>query len=184
MYKKGRLLRNTPRGKLAAEDAEISKGAGLVKSFSEVFGSPITKEDAPELYKLLTRMSDDAGDKATRTAKNYYMRKRTFAFYGTDTCNTKEQAKLSKNGSYPSGHTARGWATALILSEINPARQDIILKRGFEMGQSRVICGYHWQSDVDAGRLVASAIVAAWHANLEFQAQLQKAKDEFAKKQK
>ena len=46
MYKKGRLLRNTPRGKLAAEDAEISKGAGLVKSFSEVFGSPITKEDA------------------------------------------------------------------------------------------------------------------------------------------
>lgn len=69
MYKKGRLLRNTPRGKLAAEDAEISKGAGLVKSFSEVFGSPITKEDAPELYKLLTRMSDDAGDNATRTAK-------------------------------------------------------------------------------------------------------------------
>jgi hypothetical protein len=24
------------------------------------------------------------------------------------------------------------------------------LKRGYELGESRVICGYHWQSDVDA----------------------------------
>jgi membrane-associated phospholipid phosphatase len=33
-------------------------------------------------------------------------------------------------------------------------------KRGFELGESRVICGYHWQSDVDAARIVGSAVVA------------------------
>ena len=48
------------------------------------------------------------------------------------------------------------------------------------MGQSRVICGYHFQSDVDAGRLVGSAVVARLHANNEFMAQLNKAKQEFA----
>ena len=96
-------------------------------------------------------------------------------------CNTKEQGKLSTNGSYPSGHTSIGWAMALVLSEINPERADIILKRGFEIGQSRVIWGYHWQSDVDAGRIVASGIVAKLHSNPKFLEQLKKAKEEFAK---
>jgi acid phosphatase (class A) len=52
------------------------------------------------------------------------------------------------------------------------------------MGQSRVICGYHFQSDVDAARLVAAAVVARLHANEEFTLQLKKAKEEFAKCQK
>lgn len=51
------------------------------------------------------------------------MRIRPFAFYGVSTCNTTEQDKLAKNGSYPSGHTSIGWATALVLAEINPQRQ-------------------------------------------------------------
>ena len=68
-----------------------------------------------------------------------------------------------------------------MLAEINPARQDAILKRGYEMGQSRVICGYHFQSDVDAARLVAAAVVARLHANDNFMKQLEKAKKEFAK---
>ena len=69
---------------------------------------------------------------------------------------------------------------ALILAEINPAQKEAILQRGFDMGQSRVICGYHWQSDVDAGRLAGSAAVAALHSNPAFIRQLDKAKKEFA----
>jgi hypothetical protein len=41
-----------------------------------------------------------------------------------------------------------------------------------------VICGYHWQSDVDAARIVGSAVVATLHTNPAFQ-QLQ-SEDEFA----
>lgn len=180
MYEKGRMMRNTPRGEQAAEDANITSGE-VATAFSEAFGSPITPKDSPELHKLLLNMLEDAGDLATRSSKQYYMRVRPFAFYGVNTCNTKEQGKLSTNGSYPSGHTSIGWAMALVLSEINPERADIILKRGFEIGQSRVICGYHWQSDVDAGRIVASGIVAKLHSNPKFLEQLKKAKEEFAK---
>jgi len=179
MYEKGRMLRNTPRGKQAQLDADLAAG-GVATAFSAAFGSPITAKDAPELYKLLTNMIEDAGDLATRSAKQHYMRIRPFAFYGTETCNTKDQKKLSTNGSYPSGHTAIGWATALVLAEINPADQDAILERGYQLGQSRVICGYHWQSDVDAARVVGSAVVATLHASPAFQAQLAKAKQEFA----
>jgi acid phosphatase (class A) len=100
MYEKGRLLRSTERGKLAVEDANLS-GGGVANAFSGAFGSPITAKDAPELHKLLTNMIEDAGDLATRGAKEKYMRIRPFAFYGVATCNTKEQDTLSKNGSYP-----------------------------------------------------------------------------------
>lgn len=125
------------------------------------------------------KMREDAGDLATRSAKNHYMRIRPFAFYNEATCRPDEESTLSKNGSYPSGHTTIGWATALVLAEINPARQGEILQRGYDMGQSRVICGYHWQSDVTAARMAASAMVARLHAEPTFAAQLQKAKDEF-----
>ncbi|WP_371734564.1 acid phosphatase PhoC [Tatumella sp. JGM130] len=179
MYEQGRLLRNTDRGKLAAEDANLSSG-GVANAFSAAFGREITARNTPQLYKLLTNMIEDAGDLATRSAKQHYMRIRPFAFYQVATCNTRQQDELSTNGSYPSGHTAIGWATALVLAEINPQRQNEILKRGYELGQSRVICGYHWQSDVDAARVVASGVVATLHTSPAFNAQLAKAKAEFA----
>lgn len=174
------MQRPTPRGDQAVSDARLY-GDGVAKSFSEAFGMTISKERTPEIYKLISHFREDVGDYATRSAKEYYMRMRPFTFYNEDTCNTEQQQGLSTNGSYPSGHTAIGWATALVLAEINVERQNEILKRGYEIGQSRVICGYHFQSDVDAGRLVASAVVARLHANKEFMNQLNKAKVEFAK---
>ncbi|QIQ21186.1 acid phosphatase [Zophobihabitans entericus] len=177
-YDAGKLLRGTERGQQAFRDAHVT-GDGVADAFSQAFGMAITKDKTPELFKLVLKMREDAGDLATRSAKNYYMRIRPFAFYNEPTCRSDEEATLSKNGSYPSGHTTIGWATALVLAEINPDNQGAILNRGYEMGQSRVICGYHWQSDVTAARIVGSAIVARLHAEPTFTEQLQKAKDEF-----
>ena len=70
---------------------------------------------------------------------------------------------------------------ALVLAEINPARQDAILERGYQYGESRVIAGYHYQSDVDAARIAASAVVARLHTDAGFISQLAKAKKEFQK---
>ena len=55
--------------------------------------------------------------------------------------------------------------SALLLSEINPDRADTIMARGYMYGESRVIVGAHWQSDVDAGRLVASVAYAKLHTS-------------------
>ena len=178
-YQWGLMQRRTPRGDQAVTDARVD-GAGVPNAFSEAFGVKISKENTSEIFKLVVNMREDAGDLATRAAKEHYMRIRPFAFYEKTTCNPEQRQELSTNGSYPSGHTAIGWATALVLAEINVDRQNEILKRGYEMGQSRVICGYHFQSDVDAARLVASAVVARLHANEAFTAQLAKAKKEFA----
>lgn len=177
-YYWGLQQRNTPRGDQAAADANLED---IAQNMSEAFGIDITAESTPCIYKLMYKMCEDAGDLATRSAKKHYNRVRPFKFFKTSTCNSRQEGELSTNGSYPSGHTSIGWAEALVLAEINPDRQNEILKRGFEIGQSRVICGYHWQSDVDAGRVVASALVARLHANEEFQKYQAAAKKEFAK---
>ncbi len=46
-------------------------------------------------------------------------------------------------------------------------------------GESRVITGAHWQSDVDASRVVASIGYAKLQSSPEFRAQMEKAKAEF-----
>ena len=91
----------------------------------------------------------------------------------------QDEEELRNNGSYPSGHTIEGWSAALLLTELNPDRADTILARGYMYGQSRVIAGYHWQSDVDAGRLAASAAVARLHADKRFQRLMKKARREY-----
>lgn len=159
-------------------DAHV-EGDGVAIAFSQAFGMKIGEKETPEIFKLLLKMREDAGDLATRGAKQAYMRIRPFAYYNEPTCRADDEGKLSTNGSYPSGHTTIGWATALVLAEINPDNQQAILKRGYEMGISRIICGYHWYSDIDAGRTIASGIVARLHAEPTFIAQLNKAKDEF-----
>lgn len=176
-YEWGKTQRDTPRGTLAASDADLGD-AGLSAAFSEAFGIEISNETTPEVYNLITGMSEDAGDLATRHAKKHYQRTRPYIHSNEDTCLPEAQAGLAGNGSYPSGHTSKAWATALILAELNPDRQDEILKRGYEMGQSRVICGYHYQSDVDAGRITGSTIVARLHADPLFTKDLNKAKKE------
>ncbi|MGN1038026.1 MAG: phosphatase PAP2 family protein [Mailhella sp.] len=177
-YEQGLIERNTERGELAVLDAKSGK---VAESLSKPFGIDITKENTPEIYKLIGNLRGELGDMATRAAKQKYYRTRPYVLYNTKTCYPDDEERLRNNGSYPSGHSARGWAVALILAEINPAKKEAIMQRGFDMGQSRVICGYHWQSDVDAGRLAGSVAVAALHANPKFMEQLDKAKAEFAR---
>lgn len=171
-------LRGTPRWDLAAADAELRfpEAAG---TFSCALGAPITESDTPHLYMLLRRTLTDAG-LSTYTAKNAYRRGRPFMLNGSPTCTPDQEALLSKDGSYPSGHTAIGWAWALILTEIAPERADAILARGRAFGESRVVCNVHWHSDVVEGRFVGAAAVARLHGDPWFRAELEAAKGELA----
>jgi acid phosphatase (class A) len=176
--RKSLALRSTPRWELATEDANLMfpQAAG---TFSCALNAPISEQDTPHLYMLLRRTLADAG-LSTYTAKNKYQRKRPFMKNKEPTCTPDEEAHLMKDGSYPSGHTAIGWAWALILCEIAPDRADAILARGRAFGESRNICNVHWHSDVVEGRFMGAAAVARLQADLAFRAEIEAAKAELA----
>ena len=179
-YKWGKTMRPTDRGKQVVSDASTSINY-FCSTFSPAFGMTISSSNTPELYARLSKARVD-GNSAANSVKKYYMKTRPFMKFEESTSVPSSEESLRTNGSYPSGHTAQGWTLTLILAEINPARQDTILSRGYQYGQSRAIGGFHWLSDVDAGRCVASAAVARLHADPAFMEQLKKAKQEFAKK--
>jgi acid phosphatase (class A) len=171
-------LRGTERWELAAADAELMFPEAA-DTFSCALGIPITEQDTPHLYMLLRRTLADAG-LSTYSAKNHYQRMRPFMVNGEPTCTPGDEEHLRKDGSYPSGHTAIGWAWALILSEIAPDRTDAILARGRAFGESRNICNVHWHSDVVEGRFMGAAAVARLHADPAFRAEIEAAKAELA----
>ncbi len=177
------MLRDTPRWALATKDANL-KFPAAASTFECALQVPISQEDTPNLNMLLRRTLLDAG-LATYAAKDKYQRQRPFVAEQQSTCTPAEEATLSKDGSYPSGHASLGWAWTLVLVQAAPQRMDAILQRGFAFGFSRVICGVHWQSDVDvdAGRLIGAATVARLQTDPTFAAQVALARDEIAQAQ-
>jgi acid phosphatase (class A) len=170
--------RGSPRWDLATRDADILFPAAA-SVFECALGVEISEETTPRLYTLLRRIVADAG-LATYGAKNHYQRARPFMSNGEPTCTPQYDDYLRSDGSYPSGHTAAGWAWALILSEIDPAHANAILARGLEYGESRIYCNVHWHSDVVAGRTIGAAAVALLHDNEAFRVDLAVARREIA----
>lgn len=176
-YQWGKSMRQTLRGEQAVQDADQSVDA-LLRQFSNAMGIAMSREKTPELYALVERLDTDGGN-AIRKAKNLYKRRRPYVQFHETTSIPQVEERYRNTYSYPSGHSATGWCIALVLAEINPERQEALLKRGYEIGQSRVVAGYHYQSDVDVARLAGSAVVARLHADEKFQRQLAKAKKEY-----
>lgn len=173
----GKLQRLNPeRADIAKRDAVWSYEA-LLAEFDVPFGLHMSPEDTPEIWKLMVT-SMTTTDAMRVAPKAYYHRQRPFERF-QDKMLTDEEAELTGEGSYPSGHTMRGWTAALLLAEVNPANADTIFARGWMYGESRVIVGAHWQSDVDASRVAASIGYAALHGSAEFREQMAKAQAEF-----
>lgn len=169
-------LRGTPRWQRAASDAVLGFPQ-VADTFSCAAALPIGREQTPRLYGLMAKMMIDVG-LSTYAAKNHYQRTRPFVAHPAPTCAPRDEAALRHDGSYPSGHSALGWGWALVLAEVAPDRTDAVLQRGRDFGQSRLVCNAHWQSDIDAGRVIAAATVARLHADPAFRAELDAARTE------
>lgn len=171
-------MRSTPGWEQANRDANLMFPEAA-SAFSGVLDVPISEEETPHLYLLLRRTLTDAG-LSTYAAKVHYQRTRPFVMNNEPLCTPAEEELLINDGSYPSGHSAIGWAWALILCEIFPEYTDAVLARGRAFGESRMICNVHWQSDVNAGRFMGAATVARLHAEPVFLADLKVVKNEIA----
>ena len=152
----------------------------MVRMFSEPFGLEISAKKTPAIMNVIERGITTLRQ-VGRVPKKHYMRRRPFDRFNEPTLVPKDEELLRKNGSYPSGHTILAWSMAMLLVEINPSAQDALLKYAYEWGQSRVIAGFHWQSDVDASKVLVSAAFASLHNDETFLADMKKVRAEFKK---
>lgn len=151
------------------------------KAFDDVMGPAFTAGNYPATKRLFDQMLAVTGP-AIGPTKARWQRPRPFiADPAQRTCITPTDA-LRASGSYPSGHAAMGWAWGLALAELAPDKADALLARGFEYGESRVVCGVHWASDVAAGRALGAAGIARLHGDPGSRALIEAARAEIAAK--
>ena len=129
-YMWGKTQRNdAERAALVFRDA-VWNYDSLFAVFSVPFGLEVSKDGTPEIYRFMVN-SLSTIDQTRVKPKAFYHRKRPFERFHEHMLTRYEEAELSGEGSYPSGHSQRGYAAALLFSEINPANADTIMARGF-----------------------------------------------------
>jgi acid phosphatase (class A) len=175
-FRSTRVLAGTARWDMAAHDA-ITSPQSLLADFSCALGVTLTLADTPALSKLSTRTMSDAV-RIVGLAKDRYQRPRPFLRAKGPICIATDD--LVRSGSYPSGHATAGWLYALILAELAPSHASEVLARGRAYGESRVVCGVHYVSDVEGGRTAAGALFAPLHSSPDFQADITAARAELS----
>ena len=167
---------------VAIADAEWYDIAKLLLQWKDAFGLEINETETPEIWKLMMR-SLATTDPMRKETKEFYKRQRPFERFN-DSMPSHEEEYLRGEGSYPSGHTLRGWTITLLMIQIAPNRATELYKRGMEYGLSRVIVGAHWQSDVDNTRVAASMLYSILQTNADFQSMMKEAQQEYKEKTK
>ena len=167
-------LEGSARWKIAHDDASL-KFPDAANHYACALGFSVDPEATPRLYTLLHRTVVDAGQ-STYPAKLKYNRKRPFEDTGDPSCVPEDEHMLRNNASYPSGHASLGFVWGEVLAEVVPDRAGELRERGYQFGQSRVVCRLHYQSDVDGGRAVGAAVMPALRANAAYRADVAAAK--------
>jgi acid phosphatase (class A) len=174
IFKATRHWLGTPRGELATRD--VNTGIPyMMSAFSCSVGVALTPQNAPALVKVVGKAGIDTQTQSG-AAKDYFKRLRPFQIDKGKTCQAPEELKGSYD--YPSGHATWAWTWASLLTELAPDRATAIMARGRAYGESRIVCGVHNSTAVEAGRMTSASTLAAVHAQAAFQADLALARAE------
>jgi acid phosphatase (class A) len=135
-----------------------------------VLGPNFTAARVPKTAAFFDRVSQNVRTLFLAT-KDVWNRPRPFKV-STD---VKAIGELSNSGSYPSGHAIQGYLAAIILANMLPEKSESLFARGREYGQNRVIAGGHFPTDIEAGRIAATAMAEAFMQNEAFMKDLAEA---------
>ncbi len=178
IFRSTRSMNGTPRWTLAQKD-DGNSPAALLRAFSCSVGAQLTPQNVPKLNSLINRTSVDSW-LINDSVKSQFQRKRPFVGQEAALCIVPSK-NFAQSYDYPSGHATVGWLTGLILADIAPDRAAEILLRARAYGDSRIVCGVHNASSVEAGRLLGAAIFVELDAQAAFRTDLAAAKVELDK---
>jgi len=175
---------NSVRWKQAVADDATGLAQGLTQ-FQCAVGASLNAANAPALMQLLGKVQLDS-HWAVDSAKAHFGRPRPFANAPeAPICLNVPTAMRSKVATaYPGGHSTLGMAWGLVMTELAPDRGEQIMRRVRDYSESRLVCGIHYPSDLEAGHTLASGLIARLHAEPQFRADMEVARVEVARARK
>ncbi|AWM87288.1 hypothetical protein C4E04_11455 [Microvirga sp. 17 mud 1-3] len=144
--------RNPARQESAVQDARQT-----LARFLEGMGAPVDKDELKKARRLF-KDAMEVLEAALAPVKERFDRPRPFrASDEVRPC----PVRLPRSSSFPSTHAATGTLFAALLAHVAPERRALLEERGLDYGWSRVVCGFHYPSDVEAGRAGGRLVAAA-----------------------
>ena len=124
--------------------------------FKSVLGPAWDLTNLPKTKFLVDRIMD-VDRSESRAAKQRFHRARPWIVDpNIHTCAPHGTGPAAD--SYPSGHTMLGFEIGVVLASLMPNHAQAILARASQYGESRILCGFHFRSDVSAGEQFGSAL--------------------------
>jgi acid phosphatase (class A) len=176
IFRETRALQGSPRWEMASADAELG-AAQMLQHFSCSLDIELTPQQVPRMVQMLQKATRDAAQ-AMANAKDFYKRQRPYNVDEGPICRPREETGTSFD--YPSGHATTGWTWGMVLAQIAPDRAVPIMERGRAISDSRVICGAHNASAVDAARFLVSATMSMVMGTDAYQSDLAAARQELS----
>lgn len=155
-------------------DRAIADDEESIWRFADVINKPkFTKENLPNFTAFFDRIVATEGA-VVDPAKKIWARPRPYLYSDL----VQPLLDKSKSGAYPSGHTTVGTPMVIVLADMLPEKRDVIMARGREFGENRVVAGMHFPSDIEAGRISGSVIAQVISTHDDFKTEYDAAKTE------
>jgi acid phosphatase (class A) len=144
--------------------------------FASVIGPKWDLARLPKTKFLLDRVMDvDRPDSSA--SKHFFNRPRPWIVDArVQTCAPHEAGPALT--SYPSGHAMLGYELGVVLASLIPEKAQAILARASLYGENRILCGFHFRSDVAAGQQFGSVLAVEMLHHPVFQGWFKEAKAE------
>lgn len=142
------------RWNLATQDSNVST-TYLIERFTQTVDPRLNNANVSALVDYVVSFEQSA----VSDIKAKYKRQRPFQYYQASTCTPNDEVMLAQNGSYPSGHTVRGFLVDGALSQVQPESKAAFQLTAQDYAKSRIVCKAHWLSDTVAGEQVSQIIL-------------------------
>ena len=142
--------------------------------FRDVMGANFTAAQLPAMAQLSRRLKNDS-EMVDPPLKHYFARPRPYI----RSDQVHPVCALSKEPSYPSGHAMLGYLFAYVLAQIEPEKHGAILRRADDYAHNRLVCGVHYQSDIEASRIASTVLFGAMLNDPSYQHDVQAARQEW-----
>lgn len=138
--------------------------------FAGLLGPAFDIAKLPKTQAMLTVVSK-AEDEITKEPKAFFHRDRPWIVDPAIKTCTEHKPGPAAN-SYPSGHATIGFAMAEVMAALVPDKAQDLLARATLFAENRLVCGYHFRSDLVAGQELGTVLALQLMARPDFKAQM------------